>query len=249
MFVLFGTLVLGSLFPLRLLQPVWQLKFAASLVSYAPLALVALGLEQIAQDLGSSEARLRRRHKRFTALALVASLGFLLLIPLQTAASFRQTTVIQGAQQQRIQNAELRLAALRQAVATATSNTQVNERLRELNGPVLGPSDLVQTLPLLKAQVNAALDQGALQIRSERQANPPRPKLALLPDLLRNALANLALAFGFAALGRRPGSYQSPIRELQSAWERRQRRQRGLGISLFEPLQDLIDRITIRFWR
>jgi hypothetical protein len=179
----------------------------------------------------------------------VASLGFLLLITLQTAASFRQTTVLQGAQQQRIQNAELRLVALRQAVATATSNTQVNERLRDLNGPVLGPSDLVQTLPLLKAKVNAALDQGALQIRSKREANPPRPKLALLPGLLRNAVANLALPFGFAALGRRPGSYQSPIRELQSAWERRRRRQGALRCSRFDPLQDLIDRITIGFWR
>lgn len=249
LFVLFSTQVLGSLLPLRLLEPIWQLKLAATLTNYAPLALVGLGLQHLALELGTSEARLRRRHKRFCALSLLASLGFLLLIPLQSSASFRQATLIQDAQQQRIQNAEQRLAALRQAVNTATTTSEVNDRLRDLNGPVLGPADLMQTLPLLKAQVNAVLDQGALQIRRQRQANPPRSKLELLPDLLRNGIANLALAFGFAALGRRPGAYQSPIRELQTAWERRSRRQAARRSSPFTPLLDAIDRLTIRFWR
>jgi len=39
---------------------------------------------------------------------------------------------------------------------------------------VLGPADIAQPLPLLKAQVGAVLDQAALQITREREASQPR---------------------------------------------------------------------------
>jgi len=66
--------------------------------------------------------------------------------------------------------------------------------------------------------VGAVLDQAALQISREREASQPRTPLLLLPDLLRNALASLALALGFAALARRPVSPRTLLQELQSAW-------------------------------
>jgi hypothetical protein len=52
--------------------------------------------------------------------------------------------------------------------------------------------------------VDAVLDQATLQISREREVSQPRTPLLLLPELLRNALASLALALGFAALARRP---------------------------------------------
>ena len=51
--------------------------------------------------------------------------------------------------------------------------------------------------------MGAVLDQASLQISREREASQPRTPLLLLPELLRNALASLALALGFAALARR----------------------------------------------
>jgi hypothetical protein len=68
--------------------------------------------------------------------------------------------------------------------------------------------------------MGALLDQAALQISREREASQPRMPLLLLPDLLRNALASLALALGFAALARRPGSRCTVLQELRSAWRR-----------------------------
>ncbi len=62
------------------------------------------------------------------------------------------------------------------------------------------------------------LDQAALRISREREVSQPRTSLLLLPDLLRHALASLAL--GFAALARRPGSDRSLLQELQSTWRR-----------------------------
>ena len=61
--------------------------------------------------------------------------------------------------------------------------------------------------------MTAVLDQAALQISREREASQPRTPLLLLPELLRNALASLALVLGFAALARRPGSTRSLLQE------------------------------------
>jgi hypothetical protein len=38
---------------------------------------------------------------------------------------------------------------LRQAVAGAASNADLNQQLQKLSGPVLGPADIAQPLPLL----------------------------------------------------------------------------------------------------
>jgi hypothetical protein len=59
------------------------------------------------------------------------------------------------------------------------------------------------------------LDQAALQISHEREASQPRTPPPLLPELLRNAIASLALAFGFAALVRRPGAPLNGRRRLR----------------------------------
>ena len=66
----------------------------------------------------------------------------------------------------------------------------------------------------------AVLDQAALQINREREASQPRTPLLLLPELLRNAIASLALAIGFAALARLPGSPRTVLQEMQSVWRR-----------------------------
>jgi hypothetical protein len=68
--------------------------------------------------------------------------------------------------------------------------------------------------------VAAVLDQAALQISREREASQPRTPVLLLPELLRNALASLAMALGFAALARQTGSPRTVLQELQSTWRR-----------------------------
>lgn len=125
-----------------------------------------------------------------------------------------------SAQSSQISGAEGKLAALRQAVARAGSNAVLNQQLQRLQGPMLGPADMAQPLPLLKAQVNAVLDQAQIQIRRDRQAIPPANPWTLLPDLFSHAFACLALAIGFAAVGVRPGSEISLLQEWQGLWLR-----------------------------
>ena len=56
---------------------------------------------------------------------------------------------VNNAQAGRTRGAEAKLNALRQAVAGAASNADLNVQLQKLSGPVLGPADIAQPLPLL----------------------------------------------------------------------------------------------------
>ena len=224
LFVLFASLVAPALFPLQVLDPGWQLRLAGTLINTAAFPLLGLALLQIAAEIGPHDPQLKNRARLCAQLAVAAALGFLLLLPLQTIAGLRTSRTVNNAQSTRISGAERRLVALRQAVASAINNEEINQRLQRLQGPVLGPADLAQPLPLLKAQVGVALDQAALQIARERQGAPPTNPWRLLPELLRNGIACLALALGFAALVVRPGSERSLLQEWQKGWGWWQRR-------------------------
>ena len=188
-------------------------------------------------ELGPHDPVLERRQRLCSQLAVAVALGFLLLVPLQGVAGLQQSRSTTSAQSSRISGAERRLVAMRQAVASAASNEEINQRLQRLQGPVLGPADLAQPLPLLKAQVGAVLDQAQLQIARDRQATPPANPWRLLPELARNGIACLALALGFAALAVRPGSQLTLLQEWQKGWSdlrrslRKGRAARGSGSS------------------
>jgi hypothetical protein len=220
LFVLFAAVLAGALWPLQPLDPLWQLRVSAALVNAALFPLLGLALLQLATFLDPEDPLLARRHRICSRLAVAAALGFLLMVPLHINAGLRQNRTLTTAQAARIRGAERKLGSLRQAVASAASNTELNQQLQTLQGPVLGPADLAQPLPLLKAQVRAVLQQAEQQIVRERQQAAPTSPWRLLPDLLRNAVAFLALAVGFAALAQRPGQ---PISLLQEWQFRRQR--------------------------
>ncbi len=150
LFVLFASLVAAALFPLQLLDPAWQLRLAGALINTAAFPLLGLALLQIAAELGPHDPLMKSRARLCAQLAVAAALGFLLLLlPLQTIAGLQTSRSLNNAQASRIQGAEAKLKALRQAVAGGASNADLNQQLQKLQGPVLGPADIAQPLPLL----------------------------------------------------------------------------------------------------
>lgn len=218
LFTLFGTIVLGSTLPPAIASPLWQLRLSLALINAAPFPLAGLALLHLAAELDPEDPVLQRRHRLCARLAVPAVLGLLLLLPLQTAAGLRQDRLSGSAQNARISKAETKLAALRQAVATATDNEQLNRQLQALKGPVLSPADLAQPLARLRSQVGAALQEGEAQIQRERLSLPSRGPLGFLPDLLRNSVACVAEAIGFAALAFRPGQEVPLLDEWRQLW-------------------------------
>jgi hypothetical protein len=191
------------------------------LVNTATLPLLALVLLQLARHLEPRDPRIRVRQERFAQLAIAASLGFLLLAPLQISAGLRLQSRGGAEQRSQLQRAERQLAGLHQAVAQAASNADLAARFQALSGPTISPAELALPLPVLKAQSSLALDQAQAQLQRQRNALPASNPLRLLPELLRNALSCLALAFGFAIFARAKDSDLSLLDSWQISIERR----------------------------
>lgn len=220
LFVVFLTTVAAAFLPPRLLDAAWQLRLISVLLPAAPMALIGLALLQLLVLLEPEDPVLLRRQQICSRLAAPVALGFLLLIPLMTVAGFSQGQAVNAAQARRMKVAETRLAALRQAVASASSNDQLNQQMQRLKGPELGAAELNQPLPQLQAQLRAVLEKADQQIIKEREAFQPILPWKLLPDLLRNAIAALGLAIGFAALAVNPASNESLLQRWQRGWQR-----------------------------
>lgn len=82
-------LYLGALlragYPFRLDDPAWLEAIIAALINNGLLPLLALVFLNLAIVLKPASQRLRRRRRALSRLALVAALGFVLLIPLRMA--------------------------------------------------------------------------------------------------------------------------------------------------------------------
>ena len=120
--LVFAATVLNAALPLRLVDPRWLQGLIQVLLSQGFLPLIALVLLQLAVVINPKSSRLRRRRDRFSRLALVAALGFALLIPLQLASTWRNLNQqTSGQNQQRLQGLAV-IGQLRQAISTATSH-------------------------------------------------------------------------------------------------------------------------------
>ena len=136
--VVFAATVLNAALPLRLLDPRWLQGMIQALLSQGFVPLIALVLLQLAVVLNPDSNRLRRRRDRFCRLALVAALGFVLLIPLQLASSWGSLNQLaSGQNQQRLQGLAV-IGQLRQAISTASSHQDLASRLASLPIPQSG---------------------------------------------------------------------------------------------------------------
>ena len=200
--VIFLAAVLSAVLPPQLLDPRWLQSLIQALLGNGFLPLIALVLLQLAVVLHPASSRLRRRRDRFSRLARLAAIGFLLLIPLQLAASWGTINLLaSGQQQQRLQGVAM-VGALRQAVNAATNPQDLEQRLRGLPVAVTGPTtpaDLALPFPERRRRILEVLDRSEQQL-ARSSAPAPIPWLALLESSLRVVPTALALAAAFAAL-------------------------------------------------
>jgi hypothetical protein len=224
LFGLYGSIVLGSLFPMQLMLPAWQLKVGATLINASPFPLIGLGLMHLAADLNPDDKLLTNRHNFVARLAVAVSLGFLLLVPLMSVAAVMQQRQRVASQVTLTRRAESNLQALTQVVSSSQSTDELRDRLIALNGPVIDEANAVKPLATLKAEVNDLLQKAAAQVARKSQQLPTIKPWSLLPELLRNAFACLVLAIGFAGLGFRSNSAFPVLAELQLGLEQQKHR-------------------------
>ena len=190
--VLYATIVLSATLPLRLADPVWQLRLYNAVANNSAFPLVGLALLHLASDLDPACDTLARRAGFYARVAVPIALGFLLMIPLQGYLIWQQSSTAASGQANQLVRQERTLASLRQAVNEAGRVSELKQRFAALQGSSLGPAEQALPLNQLKAQLNVALEQAdqALQRRRAelRQAKP----LNLISLALRNGVACLA---------------------------------------------------------
>lgn len=240
--------VLKLLLPLALFQPAWQMRAAEGLRITAPLPLVASVLLLLAERVDAGAEALELRVLMLRRLAVGATIGFLLLIPLQISAGLRQMGQTAASEVRQLEEVRQVAAAIEKADSSDAMNRAI-ARLPGLPPDFQGQYDrpLVQVRLALLAQIRpqiANLESRLNLLRRERLFNSAG--LFLLDGLM-----SLAYAIAFAALastGReQPSLLQHSLWKLRSlgVWIRllgRGRRAEGpVSADWLRSLQDVED--------
>jgi len=226
--VLFLTILSASLLPVRLLDAAWQLRVGGVLINAAPFPLIGLVLLHFAASLDPGDALLVNRRRLAAQLATLVALGYLLLAPLLATANLQRQHSQALASSGSLRRATNQLQQMREVLKSASSVSELEQRMNALQGPRLDAADRSLPLPVLRSRISDLLDQAAARLERARNATPPASPWTLLGDIVRTSIACLALAIGFAGLARRPGSELSLLNELQRGWKRL--RYRGLRL-------------------
>jgi hypothetical protein len=214
LFILFISAIANSLIPAALFNPAWQIRLTATLISNGFLPLLALALFQ----LGFTLKPLRRSEtirKKLCSFAVLASLGFLLLIPLQGWASWRLIRENFQSLEKGKPPADLPLQEMEKAIKTAPDAQTLQANLTILRGPAIAPQDMARPLPELKQMLLGSLEQARSNLLKKAGRDGADPRVwVLIQDNIRLSFASLGLAIAFAAFAQRPGQSKTLLKEL-----------------------------------
>lgn len=214
----FVVTVAWETWPVQLLQPQWVLRLCGSLRGGASFPLVGAGLLLIGRylDNGSKKAW-NRITRQVRALAILASLGFLLLIPLQAYGLWG----LAQAEDQQDRISIDRLTGITKAIAAANSEAALREAISGLPGAAGLASTPLQEPPgqvrqRLLAELTPQINQLQLKLGQRRRARLQR---ALVTGS-RDSLICLLYAVPFAAIGKWPDRRYSFLSDLLDLLER-----------------------------
>lgn len=229
--VVFLASVFGALLPLRLLDPAWQFEFANVLVNNAALPLVALALHRSAAYVNSRSTPLQSRHLIIARIAFVASIGYLLLIPLQGVALWQGIGNARIKQEQQHRLIDRRFAELRRSISAATSTADLQGRLQSFRAPLMAPSQLVRPLPSVKETLLPLIDQSEAQLKARWRTPSTMDLWPVVQQSLRLVVSSFGIAVAFAAGGRWLKTSPTLLEGALHAWRRdRPRSRSGPGV-------------------
>lgn len=219
MFAVYPVVVLADLLPPQLLDPAWQLRAAASFVTYLTIPLVALVLFLLGVQLAPRDPVLTARRQRLRRWAALAALGFLLLIPVQGFAIVRGMENVSQQWRSNLVATDLMAERLSQAIITSTSTRELQQRLIAMQGPNIAEADLAQPLPVLQRQLLGAVQQIRDRLKDQVRAQSGLAQAwPLLQRAARNVILCLLGAFGFGSLA--TASSGAPLlTEIAQSWK------------------------------
>jgi len=231
---IYGLTVLAGLLPFRPFEPIWQGTAVALCVNNGGFALMGLLLIQLAAYLDPDDADLQLRSLGIRHRAVAAALAFLLLIPIQVFASWRQVVEHDQEQARNRMAAERTFSDISRAVNSATTVPQLAGRLETLKAGRISQQDLNRPLAELQQEVMAGIRAARLQLAERINPLSSNDIWAIVQESLRRIAMALIFAMAFAGGSQLPGSQASLLdalgeslhRRFQSRIQRRHDRQR-----------------------
>ncbi len=198
--VLFLMGILGSAWPVRLIDPLWLQSVGDKLLASGPIAMVGAVLLLLAKILDPQSAPIESRVTLLRRLSFWIAFGFLLLIPLQIYSGISLLRQFR-ANDTRELNAYI---ATTRAIESARSYDDILKAMRLLPGqaPAL-PASIDVPLDVVKTKLSNDLNPFIKRYQNEADAMGMKRLNDWFVQLARNVVAALLLFFSFAAIGKR----------------------------------------------
>lgn len=189
--------------PPKLLDHSWQLGVIAALINNAFLALMGVLLLVLALGFDPTRPMLRARWKAWRPWIVAASLGFLLLIPLQGFAAWSFHTSVTLVQEKQTSQASEKLTELREAITSANTHAELQAKVKDIFGANAGlsPAELSTPIGVLRNILLARAEQASNQLTQQIEAQVGRRPDQLVKETLRIVISAAAYAIGFGYLG------------------------------------------------
>ncbi|MCP9930878.1 hypothetical protein KBY82_08780 [Cyanobium sp. AMD-g] len=220
MLVIYAARVATTAFPFKPFDILWQLTISSALIETAAIPLLGLGLLHLASYLDPADEALAKRRDGLARWAILAVLGFLLLIPLQASASWNTVATARGRVTTQQQTANRNFALVREAISAAISPEDLQARLQSLQSPELDIQfeNLGLPLPETKRQMLIRLNDMQEQVKRRINAPPLDAIEGLAGNSLRLMVTSLVYALAFAIAAQRRGQEIPLLVELLMIW-------------------------------
>jgi hypothetical protein len=200
--VMFVAAVVIASAPPKLLDQTWQLAVIAALINNAFLALMGVLLMILAVGFDPTSPTLRDRWKAWRPWIVAASLGFLLLIPLQAFAAWGFYTSVTLVQEKQTSQASEKLTELREAIATANTHEELQAKVQQLFGSNAGLSQAELDAPIgvLRKILLARVEQASNQLKQQIEAQVGKNPDQLMKETTRIFISAAAYAISFGCM-------------------------------------------------
>jgi hypothetical protein len=200
---IYAITIAAQALPLKVFAMDWQISMISVITNSSILPLQGLVLAHLAAYLDPSEPRFEVFCQNLRRWALPATLGFLLIIPLQ---SYNFVKGIRNYRQNAAKN-EFTITQtfgdIRNAVESASTTADLQKRLADLNAPGLSPADRIAPLPAIRPTLLAEIKKAEKKAKANISQQDPEQFWLFSKQMVGSILAALVFAFAFAAAAKR----------------------------------------------
>lgn len=206
-------------YPLSILDPSWQLNFAANAVDNGGIALISLLLFAFAATINNRGNQ--AIYQRIFKLAIWPMVGFLLIPPLYLVASVRLKEKVKSDNVSRYEKASRRLEELESKINAARSSQELDFILRRFQGNGLSKQQLDSPPDRIRSELIGQLQEARRRLLQQIPSEQALQPLPLIINGTRIILTSLAYAIAVAAIARRPKAEVSLLEELSGIHQNR----------------------------